>query len=169
MQYLARKIQRAKWYVLPFMTTVEISADAITGHSLRTTGNELSLWECDTVDDDLREVVLALAANMQHLETVDIVLLRRSELDALEFQMEPREGNTPVQSLRHRHINAVKLTASKIYQLAEKIALNVRENLLCYRFIMSDVRNILIEGIKSGRLDLDDLHGNVKEKIRGFL
>ncbi len=70
MDYIARKINRAKW--TPASHDEEgIRADAL--NCLRTTSDTLSFWECQDIED----VALAVAGGLDHIQTFDLVLLRK--------------------------------------------------------------------------------------------
>jgi len=69
LNFLARKISRAKWEPAPYTGPEGIRADAITGSCLRTSNDTLSLWQCSQDVEDVSEVVLALASSMEKIET----------------------------------------------------------------------------------------------------
>lgn len=162
--YLARKISRAKWQIKPFMTQREISADAITG-CLRTFGNKLSTWRCGPETQDVKEVVLALAAAMERLETFDVVLLARTDLVHDGFRLEESEGETHVKDLRGRHVDIAQLTSTKLCRLGEHVATKVRANSDCYRFTRAQVKKIVCEAIENGRASLKHLHERLQQDI----
>jgi len=158
MNYLVRKIARAKWAVPMFATNdTIIAADAVTG-CLRTSKNTLSFWQShseEKEDSDIKDVVLALVSNMERLDTLDIIVIPKSDLD--DFPFEATKGNTPVIALQDRHLDMVKLTLEKLNQLARYIASKVRAEIRCYRFRKKELEAIVIQAVREGRLKLENL------------
>ena len=165
MEYLARKISRAKWEIKPSMGQDEISADAITG-CLRTQDNALSFWQCNLNEEDVTEVVLALVTSMQRIDAMQIVLLHRNELEADIFTLKSTPGNTPIDDLHSRHRDVVNLDMKRLCALAEKIATKVRGDSDCYQFTRVKVREILHQAVKTGRVRIDQLQDKVQGEIR---
>ena len=110
MHYLARKIQRAKWDPSPNIPADEIRADAITGGCLKTSDDTLSLWQCRDSREDVEEIALVLASNMNRIEGIHIVLLNNESLENSNLSLEFTQGVTPVEDLRERHIDITNLT-----------------------------------------------------------
>ncbi len=72
MGFLTRKISLAKWQGNGDLDDSEIQADAVTA-DLKTTGNALSFWARESVeDDDLQRAVLALATGLERIDKLDI-------------------------------------------------------------------------------------------------
>lgn len=161
MKYVARKISPAKWRSKADMETEDISADAVTG-CLRTSRNTLSVWQCTLDEADVAEVILALGSEMERLDTINVVLIEKSSLEEEGLALEATLGKTPVEDLRSRHMDIVNLNMTKLCFLAREIAPKVRNNSDCYRFKATRVRQLIVEAIQNGRLELDSL----KEKVR---
>lgn len=166
MEYVARKISRAKWEPVGVSSAgvdaASISADAI-GASLRTSGNQLSVWECDNDPDDVAEVALALACpkgvrDMYDLlvETMDVVLLSKQELQAAGFRLVYSDGDTSVDDLRKRHIDIEIPNLAKLCDFALMIARSYRdpERRLYRRFTAAQLRKIVDAAALVGRIRL---------------
>lgn len=164
-KYLARKISKAKWQVQRDLMEQEIGADAITS-CLRTLGNRLSVWHCESKLEDVEEVVLALATAMQRFETLDILLLDRRELLKKGFSLEQTYGRTAVEDLRNRHSDIIKLSTTKVCRLAEHVALKVRKDLDCYRFTKRQVSKIVCRAIQRKRVSLESLDERLQEDVK---
>jgi hypothetical protein len=156
--YLARKIDRSKWEVKSESRSEDIRADALTGFSLRTDKDELSLWQCTSNREDIAEVVLALITNPRpRIEGIHIILFAQEELILSQITLvcSPHNAQTAIADLRHRHIDAVQLHMGNIIDLANKIATKVRQNIDCHSFTRKQVVQILRSAFKCGRLPLD--------------
>lgn len=165
MDYLARKISRAKWEPVGDdvkVTPASVSADAI-GASLRTIGNRLSVWECDNEPDDVAEVVLALACppGVRRLddlvvETMDVVLIPKQELNAAGFRFEFTDGDTSVDDLRGRHIDVEIPNLAKLSDFALLVAAAYRDPQrgLYRRFTAAQVRRTVDAAAAAGRIRL---------------
>src|SRR5690242_12787302 len=139
LKYLARKISRSKWEIKLPEHPNEIRADAITA-CLRTTQDSLSFWQCKRDEQDIAEVVLALSAPMDKIETIDIVLLDKDTMVSNNLSLEATEGITPVADLRNRHIDLVNLDMIRLCHVGREIAAKVRQDFDCYRFTKAQVR-----------------------------
>jgi hypothetical protein len=157
-EYLARKIDLSKWEVKSANGPRDIRADALTGFSLRTDKDELSLWKCTNTEEDISEVVLALITNNRpRIEGIHLVLFTKEELILSHITLicSPQNAQTAIADLRKRHIDAVHLRMGNIIDLANKIAEKVRQDTGCYSFTRKRVIQILRDAFKSGRLPLD--------------
>lgn len=155
MDYLARKIDLKKWQIKPNSRLEDIRADALTGYSLRTDKDELSLWQCTNTQEDITEVVLALTTNPRpRIETIYIILFAREELILSNITLvpSPHKAQTAIADLCNRHVDAVQLHMGNIVDLANKISTKVRQNIECYTFSKKHVVQILRNAFKAGRL-----------------
>lgn len=127
--YLIRKISRAKWESNSSLLPEEIGADAITG-CLRTFNNSLSVWQCGQVqrEEDIKEAILALAASMERIDKIDVVIIDKSALEEKGIALEPTPGNTPVEDLRDKHLDIIRLDTSRLCLIAQYIAEKIRRN-----------------------------------------
>jgi hypothetical protein len=168
MEYVARKISRAKWELKPFMTGREIGADAATC-CLRSSDNKLSFWKCCSDTSDIEEVLLAVASPMNEPDAVDIVWLESDMLIQDDFLLKCSDGVTPVKDLVHRHVDVIELTCNRICRLGEHIANEVRIGKNWRRFSRNRVKAVICEAIKSNRLSLGDLKEKMKLEIGSAL
>ena len=111
--FLARKITRAKWE----HTTINagrIPADAVTA-DLRTRNNALSFWRCGSAsDEELDDAVLALAAGSTRLLKIDLVWVSEADLQADGQELVDTKGQTPVQDLIEKHVDAQQLDYERL-------------------------------------------------------
>jgi hypothetical protein len=163
MHYLARKIQRAKWDPSPNIPAEEIRADAITGGCLKTSDDNLSLWQCRDSREDVEEIALVLASTMNKIEGIHIVLLNKELLRNSKLSLESTQGITPIEDLRGRHIDLTNLTMRKVCKIAEhvKAALPIQSQF--YQFTRAQIREILRRAIESDRIKLEQLRKDQKE------
>jgi hypothetical protein len=162
MSILVRKINRAKWPQENLGTTIDIPADAITG-CLRTQQNTLSVWEIPT-QDDLGEAVLAIAASLDHLESLDVIMLDSEFLISANIDISNTPGNTKVNDLVDTHKDLSNLTYSKLGIISTHIVDRIHADQL-RRFTKKSLKDILNKAIEEQRLNRDDL----KEYIKGNL
>jgi hypothetical protein len=175
LEYIARKISRAKWVKEVFSDDPQdISADALTG-CLRTSGDTLSFWQCDPHHEDVTEVVHALATprvdpslprERGKIERIDVVLLRNNDLEIEGFTSIARPGNTCVNDLCDRHIDLTNLTMNKLCSLAKQIVPKVRQSSHCHRFTRGEIIRIIDQAVKSQRLNAHDLDEKIQIELR---
>ncbi len=168
MEYLARKINKAKWdnTSINYLKLEEIRADAVT-LCTKTKEDSLSLWLCSLQEEDIKKVVLALASNMQEIDAIHLVLISTEELQNNEIAIDHSPGNTPFEDFNKNHRNVIHLNMSKLCRFASLIKTNLElqtEQKHRY-FRMPQVRDILISAINNKTLTLEKLQPKVREKV----
>ncbi len=169
MDFLARKISRAKWEGKDFLDDAEPSADAITG-CLKTSDNALSVWLCPSVNrEDAKRAVLALASSSKYsrLEKMHVVVLPKSNLASMGFKLvsSPKSADTHVQELVDAHMDISSLGGTQLLKLAQFIVVRVRENTGCHMFSKAEVRQILEDAIATGKLRREQLPQEVQQAL----
>lgn len=174
MDYLARKIHRPRWRSKsgPGWSVEDIKADAVT-KCLVTSSDKLSMWECDDTETDVNEIVLALHnPKTSRCETMDIVLVRKSDLNARDimFVVSPDTGDTLFQDLKSRHVDLVELSVAKLTYIATLIRDSVRinppsPNPFLYRVTVGEVRRIMRKAVEAERIRLEDLPEGIQVEV----
>jgi len=162
MSLLVRKINRAKWPKDDIEDNPEVSADAIT-HCLRTISNTLSVWQINN-EHDLEKAVLAIVTTLDHLETIDIVILEAKYLNDYNIGIVATPGETPIEDLAEIHRDLAELTYSKLGTLKNHIVERIRANFF-KRYTRTKVKKFIQTAIEEGKLELKDLKESVREKI----
>lgn len=160
MEYIARKINQARWEPAPH-DPEGIRADALK--CLMTRNDSLSFWECTATIEDMKETALAVVGGMDHIQAFDLVLIEKARLTAIAHVYTP--GATVVADLRDRHLDYEKLNVDHIHELAGEIAEQVRgqQSFRIRRFTKAEVRKLLGEAIQAGRLQVEDLKDDVRK------
>lgn len=162
MSYLVRKINKAKWYQIDIENDNNVSGDAIT-NCLKTNKNTLSVWKIET-EDDLDQAILALVANQDHLDTIDIVILEESSLLEYNLNIVASPGDTPVESLKDAHRDISELTFTKLGEVKDHIVERIRNQKL-KRYTVGSLKKLLKKSIEQGLLKKEDLKEFVQQKI----
>lgn len=165
---LARKIGLAKWRPHPDYMVLnspdDISADAITA-DLRTESRSLSLWACESASDqDIKKVALALAASMERLGKIELVLLNKEDILQCGHKVNYTESNTPALDLRDHHVDVCDLTYQGLGNIAHLIMSAVLSG-QCKTVPQPEVSNILKSAIQQRRIDFDELSEPLKRKF----
>lgn len=165
---LARKITRAKWEAKPELGSGEISADAVTV-DLRTTGNTLSFWRCDSSGAaDLQRAVLALAAAAERPDRLDVIYLDEQAIQAGGLSTNNSEGETPVALLRQHHVDVEKLDLVRLGRVAEMVAAAHRAN-ASHSMTKKQVIDIVVQAVRDRLVAVADLKGEMKQKVDAAL
>ncbi len=162
MSLLVRKINKAKWLQVDISTTDDVSSDAIT-NCLKTTKNTLSVWKIDT-EEDLEQVVLALVANQDHLDTIDVVILQEDSLNEYNLNIVASPGDTPVESLVEAHRDIADLTFSRLGNVKDHIVERIRNEHI-KRFTVGNLKKLIKKSIEDGLLKKEDLKESIQKKI----
>lgn len=159
---LIRKINKSKWYQIDIKNDNDVSADAIT-NCLKTTKNTLSVWSIEN-ENDIEKAILAIASNLDHIETIDVVILNDEKLQEFGIKIITSMGNTPIESLKEIHRDLSELTFSKLGHIKDHIVERIRNDKI-KRFTKGDLKKLLKKAIEKGFLELDDLNESVRSKI----
>ncbi len=170
-EVFARKVShRAKWGAADGFAPGEIVADAVT-RDLSTQNNELSFWSCATPDEsELLETVLAMAANGDRLDRMDVAWLDRAAVEGatVTIQASPHNALTPVDTVKGRHVDFGRLDLVRL----GKVAILMREAIGgqgCKRFAKNDVLKVLVKAVRDGRLALEQLKDDLRRKVEAAL
>jgi len=161
MRLLVRKIQKSKWMQNDILNGEPVSGDAIT-NCLKTKNNTISTWGIMS-EDKIEQAVLAIVSAHQHIDTIDVVILEKENIEK-KFNLKNEPGNTPVKDLVDTHIDICGINYNSLGELAQAIVDKFKENKV-FRFTRKQIKDLLITAVKSGRLNLRDLHDNIKEKL----
>ena len=160
--FLVRKVTRAKWDGKAVFADGEIPADAIT-IDLKTQGNTLSFWRSPTsTSGDLDEVALAIAANRERAERLQIVFIYLDEIQTDEQVLRDVAGQTPVTDLKPLHVDVCRLDYVRLGKVARRVADALHANRSC-TYTKRTVTKLVARAVEQGRLELGDL----KCKLRG--
>lgn len=162
MSLLVRKINIAKWHQVDISSSNDVSADAIS-NCLKTTKNTLSVWHIIS-EEDLDKAVLALVANQDHLDKIDVVILDESTLLEYNLNIVATPGETPIPSLKDSHRDIADLTYSKLGGVKDHIVDKIRAK-SHKRYTVSTLKKLLKDAIEKGILEKEDLKESVLNKI----
>ena len=163
---LARKVRLSKWEwgERPALSTEEARQSAIEA-DLRSTDNALSFWRClSNREPEAREVALAIAAAGDYLQKIQLALVPEESVIQLGLEVAPTPGLTPVADLVESHVTVRFSAESQRRALAHEIRdAVVRGD--CHSFPKSVVREMLNEGIRSGRVSLREMSDSLRAKL----
>jgi len=156
-RYVARKVSRAKWQPPEDGSGRKATADGVTA-CLKTSGNTLSLWRFHD-KSDLAEIALAMVANAERVEAIDLAWLDASILD--RYAHNESLGHTPVTDLQSRHIDLCRLDGRQLLDFADSLFDAIQAS-NSERYSLKQLIGILHQAVKDGRIVPDQL----KEKVR---
>lgn len=166
MSFLGRSFAPAKWVTATFPAEGDdVSADALTS-CLRTTGATLSFWRCTNDRQGAAEVALAIAARRQHLDKISIAILSEDELLQQGFSLEEKEGDSPVEDLRDRHVNLRHLNRSRLVRFSSLFLPIARSDSGFHQFTRKDVDSLLRGAIAGKRLSPDLLDDDLRRDLK---
>lgn len=167
MCFYVRKITRSKWTPNENITDVsELSADAIT-NCLRTTGNSLSIWKIDSIDE-LKDAVLAIASQQDRLDTIDIVIIDKDKIDEKNLSLTKSSGITIYKDFINRHYDICNLTHSSLGKVALIIVEYCKknsDNVNVQRFNKTNLKEIIKEGIANHKILITELKEKIKAEV----
>lgn len=163
MSFLIRKIDGFnKWSQKNILKGEQPSADAIT-HCLKTKQNALSFWLID--DESQREEgVLAIAAQFDHLDSIDILLIDLSLIKKKRLSLLKNPGLTPYTDFIDKHFDVTNLDYLSLGAVAEVIVESIRQT-RHKMFRESELVEILSSGVRAGKVQWSKLKPHVQKKI----
>jgi hypothetical protein len=168
MSVLARKIARAKWERKPDLGGSEIAADAVTA-DLKTTGNTLSFWRCESsAADDLKRAVLALAAAADRPDRLDVVYLEEQAVRQSGLALRNTTGDTPVETLREHHVDVEKLDLTRLAKVAQMVA-DAHRSSASHTMTKKQVVDLVVHAVEDGLVNVTDLKEKMKEEVEARL
>lgn len=163
MPVLVRKINVAKWRKITSSDIEDTPADAITGHCLKTSGDNLSTWKIDS-KEKLTEGVLAIVSAQDNHEALDVVCFSPESLVDDGLKLEETDGRTAIKSFIKNHIDISELNYKKLGVIAGYIINEVKNN-RAIRFTSSELKKLLLEALDNGLLEKDDLSDDLRDKL----
>ncbi|MFO7179763.1 MAG: hypothetical protein DIU78_013780 [Pseudomonadota bacterium] len=136
-----------------------------------TQNNELSFWSCGCADEsELREAVLALAANGDRLDKMDLVWLARVDVEkaAVAINPSPDHANTPVEAEKKRHVDFTRLDLERLSRIARLMRDAIASD-NWKRFGKNDVLNVLVKAVREGRLKTEQLKDGLRKKVEAAM
>lgn len=168
MSVLARKIARAKWEPKPELGSDEIAADAVTA-DLKTTGNTLSFWRCESSsENDLKRAVLALAAAAERPDRLDVVYLDEQAVRESGLVTRDTAGDTPVETLREHHVDVEKLDLTRLGKVAQMVA-DAHRSSASHTTTKKQVVDLVVQAVKDGVLSIADLKDKMRKEVEAKL
>jgi len=168
-EYLARSISIKRWKLDTARGSAWIRADAVT-NCLKTQEDVLSFWECNLDKNSIDEVATAIASGFKTLEGISIILLAKTELEAIGCNYNLTDGETPLKSAVNKHMDVGKLGLDDLSKLARLIAQKVRTSTEGQLLINQYTQNRLLEliglEIKKGNININSLNEKLAEKFK---
>ena len=184
MSFLFRKFTRQKWDTKPSDVTLsELQADALTS-CLRTSSNNLSLWESDNdVYTQNEDILTALfTAGKDAPERTDIVVVRKGDLEPrFEVRLVQELGvSAAIETVNSKHVNLTGLNYASISQFAESMIAKINsvkklesecageelpENRCVRRFSRQEVIAIVKRQLELGNVDQEKLSEKWKSAL----
>ena len=164
MPFFQVKIKPAKWYRhdgVPWLNEGDVQADALW--DLRVSSNLMSAWQIADDKSNLNQVIAALTATRNTLCEFGYALLQQQVVLELGIKFEQTSGTSRDQYANAQwHYNFVQLTASQICALTNEI--KKKENR--FRAGEWEVKVFLEEGVRLGRIRLEDLDPSIQKKLK---
>jgi hypothetical protein len=162
MALLIRKIEYNKWMERRILEGEQPSGDAIT-NCMKTKGNTLSLWSIDN-EDELEEAVLAIAAQFNNLDAIDVLKIDPLLIQAKGLPVEACPGLTPYVGFVNNHLHVVNLDYMSLGLMADVIVESIRQEGR-KRVTFGELKRIIIKAVEEGKIQWADLKPDVQKKI----
>lgn len=174
MAYYVRKIARAKWNLLdPASKDIieNYKADTIA-NDLRTTGNTLSFWKSESLDEDVVEPIVLINSLMgDKIKTIDLLFVPDTMMSS--YELSPVDGDTVLEDYCKLHYNLIRLSVRGLLGFANDVVLKMLSSAekhpeLVRRLKERDQLMIICKWIDNGKLSYEKLKDGQKSDITEF-
>ncbi len=162
MPLVVRKIEYNKWMQNKILEGEEPSADAIT-NCMRTRQNKLSVWSIKD-EEELEDAVLAIVAQFDHLDSIDVLSIDRSLLEQNGLLLEKTPGITPYNNFTEKHLDIANLNYISLGFMANTVIKSIKQNRR-KRFTSRKLIEMLTDAVCEGKISLSDLKPDIQKKI----
>jgi hypothetical protein len=128
---------------------------------LRPKDNALSLWLIEEYEENLQNVVTALAASCQYPDSFDFLLFDASLIQEQYLQLLCTPGKTPLSRANQWHRDLVELSAKKLVNLAVAIYFRCEAR----RIFKNQIKSWLTESLKAGVLEAAKLDAKMSAAL----
>lgn len=159
-QYLLM-INKRKWDRLnvPWLKPNQIQADPLG--DLRVNEGALSVWHIEDDKSNLDLVIVALAAARQNFDKFEYGLFDQNIASGFNIKVQITPGNSLIDTANAWHRDFIELTAEQALNLVNTIF----DDLEKHRLYDDEVQNRILEAIKTGHLNLQNLNKSLRNKL----
>jgi hypothetical protein len=165
---LLRLIRQSRWdrpETLDWLADGEIPADPL-GDFANTNDNRLSVWCVADDQNDLNDVLAALAASREKADKLDFALFDYEHLYAARIEARETAGQTPDKEVNRRHRDLAHLSAEKVLVLTRKVW-QVNDGLK--RVDQRAAVQLVAMAVSRGRILLEELRPKLRDDVRSWL
>ena len=123
MPLLLHSVRENRWFkedAAPWLERGDVPADAVS--DLRTTGNELSVWELESDRSNLKRIVCALALGRSEITASGYVVFDSAPLAGIDIGISAEKpGGTPDKGANKWHRDLTNLSGNKLVALTRAI------------------------------------------------
>ena len=174
MAYYVRKIARAKWSLLDPNSKDIIEnyrADTIA-NDLKTTGNTLSFWKSESLDEDVVEPIVLINSLMgDNIKTIDLLFVPDTMMSS--YELNPVDGDTVLEDYRKLHYNLIRLSVGRLLGSADDVVLKMLSSAekhpeLVRRLKEREQLIMICKWIDDGKLNFEKLKAGQKNDVMEF-
>lgn len=164
MPYFFRAIyNNTKWDKSQFPTWLaEGDLPACIVRDLRADDNALSLWGIPDGEDNLPQVIAALASTRKILkDDFDYALLNISHVDQVNFICLSENGTTPYVDINSCHRSLANLSTQKLVYFAHLLS----QFGIFHRTGWKELRSLLLDAVNGNKLNLSKIPKELKQQL----
>lgn len=120
MPKLIRKVNVNNWDKPDWLPQNQSPSDSL--RDLQSKGCALSFWKVEK-DEQIDDVIIALAVNCKELEKVDILIVEQSIIESFDVKISNTPGETPYEDVNPLHVSLEELTTNKIDSISVSLLL----------------------------------------------
>lgn len=162
MPFLFRAVKKNRWDLeesSDWVAEGDVPADWIT--DLKTSNNTLSVWLVDDEKTNLERIIAAFATTRDRIAQVEYILFDPKLLIPIDIEIQKIHGNSADEGANDFHHDLVKLSGTKLINLAKMIA----ENCEFVRVYPKEVLQLIRASVDAGKIDKRGLPKEILKEI----
>ena len=148
-------------------TSANIAADVLK-QELGTSGNTLSFWKCDNLDET-KDAIKAILLSTTSIETSQFIIVDDELLNKYQIETDDtHEGITGYRGFENLHVDFCNLTYEKIGYILDMIKEIAEETNRTPELKKEDVKKYIIEVKEAGLLNQDSIRPELLSSINKY-
>lgn len=171
MYYVRRLSKTSNLSKIKTMTNVQTMSADILGQEMKTTGDALSVWRFSTLDsEEMKDALKAAVLTGTDIVKTQFIILDSDSLSEAGISTDDSElGKTGYKGLECTHTNLCNLTYEKIGILLCLYQKIIEDPSRTPAIEREDMKKIICELHQEDKLNVQDVHEHLKEKIKKLL
>ncbi len=162
---LFRKIEKGRWNwgdkKLTWLKTGEIPAAPLSDLKA-SPHSKISVWKIEVESTNLKRIVAAMAAKLQHLDKFDFAMFSEELLNGIGIQIKKSSGQSADPNANEKwHYDMIEVSANKLINLIKSVETKGSKD----RFDEDEVERLIRKGVGDGTIERKRINEILRQKL----